>query len=117
MEFHEACRDQCILTPGGRVVYVDYLEVAPRNLRVGQHLPRFLGVGTAMMAEAVRISLEEGFGGLIGLHSLEQAERFYAERCRMTRVGSDSAYYDLVYFEYPEGAAESWLAALMRSGK
>jgi hypothetical protein len=105
-----------ILSPGSRVVYVDYLEVAPRNLRVGEQRPRFLGVGTALMAEAVLISQEQGLGGLVGLHSLGQAERFYTDRCRMTRVGPDVEYYDLVYFEYPVGAAAEWLAAV-RSGR
>lgn len=101
-----------VLTPGARVVYVDYLEVAPRNLRVGGHRPRFLGVGTALMAEAILISQELGFGGLVGHHSLGQAEQFYTGRCRMTRVGPDPAYYDLVYFEYPEGVASAWLATV-----
>jgi hypothetical protein len=98
-----------ILPPEGSVVYVDYLESAPWNLRQPIQSPRFLGVGTILIGEAVRLSVEQGFGGRVGLHALPQAERFYSERCRMIRHGPDRTYYDLVYFEYPEGVAPQWL--------
>lgn len=78
----------------GYVVYVDYLEAAPWNLKSSADSPRFLGVGTVLIAEAVRISVEEGFEGRVGLHSLPQAEAFY-DKCRMTRLGEDPTYYDL----------------------
>ena len=51
-----------------------------------------------------------GFGGRVGLHSLEQAERFYQEGCRMMRIGTDPVYYRLAYFEYAKGAGAAWLA-------
>jgi hypothetical protein len=95
---------------GGRVVYVDYLEVAPWNLKGLAHPPRFLGVGTALIADAVRLGVETGMGGAVGLHSLPQAEPFYA-RIGMTRVGLDPDYYDLTYFEYDAQTATNWLAA------
>jgi hypothetical protein len=52
-----------------------------------------------------------GLGGLIGLHSLPQAEAFYT-RCRMTKVGTDPDYYGLAYFEYVGQQATDWLAAI-----
>jgi len=36
-----------------------------------------MGVGTILIAEAVRPSLEIGLTGRVGLHSLPQAEAFY----------------------------------------
>jgi hypothetical protein len=50
-------------------------------------------------------------GGRVGLHSLRQAEDFYA-RCGMTRIGPDPNYYDLTYFEYPDGMTAAQLTAL-----
>jgi hypothetical protein len=98
-----------------QVVYVDYLESAPWNLKSGATPPRFLGVGTILIADAVRISLETGLSGRVGLHSLPQAETFYSSRCRMTRVGPDPNYYDLTYFEYTAQQAKDWLAAIGES--
>ncbi len=95
----------------GHVVYVDYLESAPWNLKVFAEEPRYIGVGTALMVESIRISLESGLGGRVGLHSLPQAEAFYSRR-RMSRVGPDPGYYGLTYFEYTEHQAAEWLASI-----
>jgi hypothetical protein len=92
------------------VVYVDYVESAPWNLKGYADVPRFLGVGTILIAEAIRLSLEMGLEGRVGLHSLPQAEAFYA-KCQMTRVGPDPAYYELTYFEYASQQATAWLTA------
>lgn len=96
----------------GQVVYVDYVEAAPWNLKGSTVLPRFFGVGTVLMAEAVRLSLEMGFGGQVGLHSLPQAEEFYSARCKMSRIGPDPEYFDLAYFEYTSQQATDWLAQI-----
>ncbi len=101
-----------VLTPGEAVVYVDYIEAAPWNLRAAAHPPHFLGAGTALIIEAVRLSKEWGLNGRVGLHSLPQAEPFYQHRCGMRRVGSDPNYYDLAYFEYPDGEGVAWLVSL-----
>lgn len=61
----------------GYAIYVDYLESAPWNLKNGVEPPRFLGVGTVLLIEAVRMSADAGFEGRVGLHSLPQAEAFY----------------------------------------
>jgi hypothetical protein len=94
------------------IVYIDYLESAPWNLKGFSTQPRFLGIGTVLIAEAVRLSLEAGFGGRVGLHSLPQAEEFYRTRCRMTELDADPHYFDLVYFEYTGQQATEWLAAI-----
>jgi hypothetical protein len=98
----------------GQVVYVDYLESAPWNLKGFAASPRFIGLGTVLIAEAIRLSLELGLGGGVGLHSLPQAEAFYT-RCRMARVGPDPYYYDLTYFEYTGQQATNWLASIGES--
>jgi hypothetical protein len=76
--------------------------------------PRFIGVGTVLIAEAVRLSVEMGLGGRVGLHSLPQAEAFYT-RCGMTKVGPDPHYYDLTCFEYTGRQATDWLASIGES--
>jgi len=70
-----------------------------------------MGVGTILIAEAVRLSLEMGLSGRIGLHSLPRAEAFYKTRCRMTEFGTDPRYFDLTYFEFIGQQATEWLAA------
>jgi hypothetical protein len=94
------------------VVYVDYLESAPWNLKGSSVQPRFMGVGTVLIAEAIRLSLEIGLNGRVGLHSLPQAEEFYKSRCRMTDFGEDPGYFDLTYFEYNGQQATEWLSSI-----
>jgi hypothetical protein len=99
----------------GNVVYVDYLEAAPWNLRAFASQPRFLGVGTVLIVDAIRLSMEMQLGGAVGLHSLPQAERFYTDRCRMTRLGHDPEYFGLTYFELTPAGAMALLAAMGES--
>ena len=108
-----------VLTPGTWVLYVDYIEVAPWNYRVPQDRAkpvaresRFKEVGTLLLAEAIRMSIGAAAGGRVGLHGLQQAEAFYVRRCGMNRIGPDPGYYDLVYFEYPDGVAAARLTAM-----
>jgi hypothetical protein len=83
----------------GPVLYGDYLENAPWNLKGLAEPPRLVGVGTVLMIEAVKSSDESGLRGRVGLHSLPQAEGFYESNCRMTRIGCDPNYSHLTYFE------------------
>jgi len=54
---------------GRPLVYVDYLESAPWNLRAGgPH--QYSGVGQVLVRAAVRRSLELGYRGRVELHSL-----------------------------------------------
>ena len=97
---------------GEPLVYVDYLESAPWNLKLPAVPARFVGIGTILVAEAVHISLDAGFEGRVGLHSLPQAEAFYKSRCRMTELGQDRQYFDLTYFEFTSQQAIEWLVAI-----
>ena len=99
-----------VLSPDGEpLLYVDYLETAPWNLKGLPTKPQVIGVGTDLIAEAVLMSVEAGWGGRIGLHSLAKAERFYQMSCQMTRLGEDPGYDNLVYFEFTEVQASAFL--------
>jgi len=99
------------LLSAGSVLYVDYVETAPWNLRVASAGPRFVGVGTALVVAAIRLSRDDSHEGRVGLHSLPQAESFYT-RCGLTRVGTDHDYYDLPYYECTSHRAADWLREL-----
>jgi hypothetical protein len=100
----------CILSPTGRpILYVDYLETAPWNLRLPEREPRYTGVGRVLVGEAILQSLEYECGGRVGLHSLQQAEEFYQFACGMTLLGRDPDYHDLMYFEYTYEQADRYL--------
>jgi hypothetical protein len=61
--------------------------------------PRFGGIGVRLIEAAVRLSIDEGFQGRVGLHSLPQAEAFYRGPCRMACLGADASYQGLPYYE------------------
>lgn len=83
---------------GKAVLYVEFLETAPWNIRDLAGTPQFLGVGVRLLEAAIAFSEEEGFGGRIGLHSLPQSTEFY--RKYMTDLGLDASQSQgLRYFE------------------
>lgn len=104
-------RFACLL-PGAQALYVDYIETAPWNLRTAVSPPRYEGVGTLLLADALFRSRELGHDGRIGLHSLPSAVDYYRHRCGMTDLGEDPAYYDLRYFEYTAEEATAWLTRI-----
>jgi len=61
-----------------------------------------------MLAAAIQLSLDEGFRGRIGLHSLPQAEAYYAH-IGMASLGPDRNKQDLVYFEMTPQLAAAFL--------
>lgn len=92
---------------GKPLVYVDYLASAPWNLPNITPEPRFSLVGTVLLAAAIQLSIDEEFSGRIGLHSLPQADDWYANACGMSDLGQDAAKQDLRYFEMtPEQASK-----------
>lgn len=102
----EVCR--LPIQKGKPLVYIDYLETAPWNQRVLAEQPRFGGIGTVMIATALRLSLDEGFHGRMGLHSLPQADNFY-EASGMTRMAKDPFKQGLCYFEMTPQQATAFL--------
>ena len=93
------------------LVYIDFLETAPWNRReLLVDPPRYQGVGTLLIRAAIELSKEEEFQGRIGLHSLPQANGFYANTCGMADLGPDPNYQNLRYFEMTPEAAEAFCA-------
>lgn len=64
---------------------------------------------TRLIEAAVRKSLEEGFKGRLGLHSLSTSERFYLDVCGMTAVGRDPVKQSLLWCEFTPEQAEIFL--------
>ncbi len=98
---------------GKPLIYVDYLETAPWNIKpLVQALggsAQFGAVGTRLIEAAVRQSIEEGFKGRLALHSLPTSERFYLDVCGMKAVGRDPAKQDLLWCEFTPEHAEQFL--------
>lgn len=95
---------------GQPLVYVDYLEAAPWNLRVPGQTPQYTGVGTLLIDTAIRLSIGLSFGGRIGLHALPQSEEFYEQKCGMAAWGQDPGYNGLMYYEFTAESAATRLA-------
>lgn len=96
------------------LVYIDYLESAPWNINklmaaLGQP-QRFRAVGTRLLEAAVLLSIEEGFHGRVGLHSLPGSEGFYVNGCGMTPVGRDPHKQNLLWCEFTPEQAERYLS-------
>lgn len=105
---------------GEGLAYIDYLEVAPWNLReitseLGQN-QRFGVVGMNLYAAAVKLSLEAGFDGRVGLHSLPhpKTEQFYQKTCRMMPLQRDPAKENLLYLETTPELADIFLTEAKR---
>ena len=93
---------------GKELVYVDFLESAPWNVKPLVSVPRYRGIGARMMQAAVEISRAQGFSGRIGLHSLPQSAANY-ERYGLTPLGPDPAKQHLAYFEWSRHGAATFV--------
>ncbi len=101
---------------GKPLVSVHFLASAPWNLFSFVDNPRFGLVGKIFIAAAVQLSLDNGFHGRVGLHSLPQAEAFYLNECRMTDLGIDAGPggENLRYFEMTPSQAKIFLRGANR---
>ncbi|GEP56723.1 GNAT family N-acetyltransferase [Reyranella soli] len=95
---------------GQHLVYVEFVANAPWNRPELVSPPRFRGIGSVLIRAAIALSQEEEFKGRIGLHSLPQANSFYANTCGMTDLGVDPNYEGLRYFEMTPEQAEAFIA-------
>lgn len=84
---------------GKPIVYVDFIETAPWNAKEFTASPVYKGVGVRLIQAAAQLSIDEGFSGRVGLHSLSQSTPFYTNACEMQALGADARYHDLDYFE------------------
>jgi len=94
---------------GKPLVYVDFVETAPWNAKEFTASPIYKGVGVRLMQAAARLSIDEGFSGRVGLHSLPQSRPFYTTACEMAALGSDANYHGLEYFELTTAKAAELL--------
>ncbi len=99
---------------GKALVYVDYVETAPWNIKLlmkalGRE-PQYAPIGSVLIRAAVRKSIEEGVKGRLGLHSLPSSERFYLHACGMKGVERDPAKQNLLWCEFTPEGADKFLA-------
>ena len=95
---------------GQHLVYAEFVENAPWNRAELFNPPRYRGVGSILIRAAVALSEELEFHGRIGLHSLPQANGFYANTCGMTDLGADRDHEGLRYFEITTDQARAFIA-------
>jgi hypothetical protein len=90
---------------GEPLVYVMSIASAPWNRRLRGRSPEFRTVGTTLLKFAQQRSLDLGYGGRLGLHSLPGAIGFYESKNMMRFDPDPDDYVDddesLTYFEYP----------------
>lgn len=103
----ESCRLD--MQRGKPLAYVEYLVTAPWN-RASLTTPRYKSIGSIFMGIAIHLSLEEGFDGRIGLHSLPQSCGWYTNKCGMTDLGIDPQKPPLRYFEMTPRQAKAFLS-------
>ena len=89
------------------LVYVSFLEVAPWN-RSSVPLRLYPGLGPILLRTACDLSIQRGFGGRVGLHSIASAEDFY-RRLGFRSLDCPSEYNE-VYFELDESGAQALLS-------
>ena len=84
---------------GKRIVYVDYLEVAPWNWTVEKLQARkFKSAGPALLRASIEQSYAKGWDGRVGLHALPQATSFYLSQ-GLQFVKNDPSKHNLPYYE------------------
>lgn len=88
------------------LAYVDYVSIAPWNRPWPEQTPRFKAIGSILLREAIRASMDEGFRGRIGLHALPGAVTWYRDKLKMKAFGADLDYQGLHYFEFTEEQAK-----------
>ncbi|NEP18545.1 MAG: GNAT family N-acetyltransferase [Leptolyngbya sp. SIO4C1] len=87
-----------------RLVYIEAIASAPWNRADIEQPPWIKGVGRLLLLFSRQRSVELGYRGRVGLHSLPAVEGFY-HRLNMPDYGPDPEKDGLVYFEY--GALQS----------
>ena len=92
---------------GRDLVYVELLATAPWNRPNYSGGAKYKGVGRVLIANAIRLSDDEGFGGRIGLHSLATSESWYRDVLGFTDWGYDAGK-QMHYFEVTDAQAQAF---------
>lgn len=85
--------------PPKDILYIDFISVAPDNREIIKKPQKLKAVGYVLFVYAVQVSLEEGMGGRVGLHSLPGAATWYRDKLGLVSFGLDPLYSNLEYFE------------------
>ncbi|SRR6266480_1198845 len=93
---------------GKELVYIELLATAPWNRPKLAPDARYKGVGRVLVGTAISLSVDLGFGGCIGLHSLAQSEDWY-RAVGFTDVEFDNAK-DMRYFEMTNADALAFVS-------
>jgi hypothetical protein len=91
------------------LIYVELIAAAPWNRKGFTDRPKYKGVGRLLLAAAVSLSVDQEFGGRVGLHALPQSATWYRQVCGMTDLGPDEAHQRLHYFEMTETQARAFV--------
>ena len=91
------------------LLYVELVATAPWNREGFTDRPKYKGIGRLLLAAAISLSVDQEFGGRVGLHALPQSESWYGQVCGMSDLGPDAAHQGLRYFEMTEGQAEAFV--------
>ena len=94
---------------GRELVYVELLATAPWNRPKLVPDPIFKGAGRVLISTAISLSVDLGFGGRIGLHSLPQSESWYRDIGGFTHVEFDPAK-KMHIFEMTESDAVAFVS-------
>ncbi|VAW75786.1 hypothetical protein MNBD_GAMMA12-1355 [hydrothermal vent metagenome] len=109
-----ACNCEFVKEPsqlGQFLIYIDLIASAPWNRRGFTENRLYKGVGELLLGTAISYSINEGFNGRIGLHSLPQSEFWYSNVCGMTDLGIDLNHpQSLRLFEMTEEQAQSYIS-------
>ena len=93
---------------GLELVYIELVASAPWNRPRFVDNPKYKGIGRHLVATAVSLSVELGFKGRIGLHSLPQSESWYRDEAKFATDGYDESK-SMHYFELTEELAQAFL--------
>ena len=92
---------------GKPLLYIEFIESAPGNVKQMSDNPRYRGVGTRLMEGAILHSLELEFEGRVGLLALSQAEDYYISK-GLEKVRMD-AKTGLNYYEWTTKTSQAVL--------
>jgi len=93
---------------GKPILYAQYIETAPWNLKGFVNQPQYSLVGTNFVSMAIEVSKQEECEGRLSLHSLPQSDGFYLW-CGMINLGADPNFDNLNYFEMTKQQAEIFI--------
>lgn len=93
---------------GRPILYAQYIETAPWNLKDFVEQPQYSLVGTNLVSIAIEVSKQEECEGRLSLHSLPQSDGFY-HWCGMINLGADPDFDNLNYFEMTKQQAEEFI--------